>query len=212
MNSVNGTRGVRGGTNMNGTRLLTAVLTRGRSRRTGTDKAFLLWQDRPLIEHSLLTATGLPGDTVIVTKRPDVYEKLGVEIFPDRFDVETPISGIMTAGAVAEDRGYDWFLVTGADTIPIIDNLFQMMWMKAMDGESAGARAVLLEVNGRVQPLPGIYHRSSIPIWNAAYRQEKYHLTPIAESIPSLLLAFNEAPFLNINTRGQLSAFEQSTA
>lgn len=188
-------------------RVLPVVLARGWSRRVAGDKALLPWQGRPLISHALQAYTGLPGEPVIVTKFPDAYREISSSILEDRYAEETPMSGILTAAAHADSLGVSWIMISGADTLPLVDNLFSRIWSHRTPG-----KAVLLEVGGKLQPFPGLYHRSNIDAWKEAFDQQAYHLTPVAARIPSVRIRFCEAPFININTRGQLSAFEQTSA
>lgn len=221
-------------------RLLCAVLARGWTRRIDGDKAFLQWNGAPLIEHALAAHAALTTNLgpaahrsaqlrpVIVTKRPEGYRDLGVPVIRDRFVEETPMSGILTAAAYAEEIGAEWILVSGADTIPTVADLYHRMWAARPmntgalpDGTNNAPpahpthrsdntdrhgvpRALLLSVNGVVQPIPGLYHRSAIVFWREAYHRAAFRLSPVAQSIPARYLAFDAMPYINVNTRDEL--------
>jgi len=208
--------------------VLPVILARGWTRRIPGDKALLPWNGKSLVEHALEAMADVPGEPLIVTKRPEAYRITGCNTIVDTYREETPISGILTAAAWAEERAIPWLLIAGADTIPTVPGLYRQLWElrprgvprqrgaaerdvprgTAVAGGTPTAtdppRAVLITVNGIVQPIPGLYHRSAVPFWRAAFHRHAYRLTPIAEQIPAQRLAFDSLPYLNINTRDEL--------
>lgn len=219
--------------------VLPVILARGWTRRIPGDKALLPWNGKPLVEHALEAMADVPGEPLIVTKRPEGYRGFGINTVVDTYTEETPISGILTAAAWAEEREIPWLLIAGADTIPTVPGLYRALWelrpqaashaqtvlpdiarsvpqrpaepdvpcgtvAPGAPAASHPARAVLITVNGIVQPIPGLYHRSAVPFWRAAFHRHAYRLTPIAEQIPAQRLAFDSLPYLNINTRDEL--------
>ncbi|MFP4152569.1 MAG: molybdenum cofactor guanylyltransferase [Alkalispirochaeta sp.] len=183
--------------------VLPVILARGWTRRIPGDKALLPWNGKPLVAHALEAMRDLPGEPLIVTKRPEGYRSTGCNTIMDTYREETPISGILTAAGWAEEREIPWLLIAGADTIPSVPGLYRTLW-ELRPREPAPTRAVLITVNGIVQPIPGLYHSSAIPFWRAAFHRHAYRLTPIAEQIPAHRLAFDYLPYLNINTRDEL--------
>jgi molybdopterin-guanine dinucleotide biosynthesis protein A len=209
-----------------GDTVLPVILARGWTRRIPGDKALLPWKGRPLVVHALEAMRELPGEPLIVTKRPEGYGGFGCTTIVDTWHEETPISGILTAAAWAEERSIPWLMIAGADTIPTVEGLYRRLWelrpretlrpgsgiaerppapgAPGSDAAAPPSRAVLIAVNGIVQPIPGLYHISAIPFWRAAFHRHAYRLTPIAEQIPAQRLAFDSLPYLNINTRDQV--------
>ena len=55
-----------------------AIQAGGKSSRMGTDKSFVLFQGRPLIEVVREAVEGLGDELIIVTNKPDDYAYLGV--------------------------------------------------------------------------------------------------------------------------------------
>jgi molybdopterin-guanine dinucleotide biosynthesis protein A len=178
------------------------ILARGWTRRISGDKALLQWNGKPLVRHALEAYIGLPTEPVIVTKRPQAYAEFGVTIITDRYAEETPISGILTAGDYAADLQAEWVFIAGADTIPTLPHLYRRIWDERHSAPENGA--VLLQVAGRIQPFPGLYRTAALTAWRTAYQESRFKLTPTAEGIPARRLAFDSAPYHNVNTTESL--------
>lgn len=63
----------------------------------GTDKSFVLFQGRPLIEVVLEHVDGLGNETILITNKPDQYAHLGLPMFGDLYPDTGPLGGIYTA-------------------------------------------------------------------------------------------------------------------
>ncbi|MCA9874508.1 MAG: molybdenum cofactor guanylyltransferase [Anaerolineales bacterium] len=74
-----------------------AIMAGGKSSRMGTDKSFVLFQGRPLIEVVLERVAGLGAETLLVTNNPPAYAHLGLPMFSDVLPDNGPLGGIYTA-------------------------------------------------------------------------------------------------------------------
>lgn len=63
----------------------------------GTDKSFVPFQGRPLIEVVLDRVAGLGDETIIITNKPNEYAYLGWPTFGDIYPDNGPLGGIHTA-------------------------------------------------------------------------------------------------------------------
>ncbi len=72
------------------------ILAGGENRRMGSDKAFLVIDGRPIIEHILSVFKGLFEKIIIVTNSPERYKSYDVAVFSDALDVRGPLTGIYT--------------------------------------------------------------------------------------------------------------------
>lgn len=72
------------------------VLAGGESRRMGSDKAFVVWQGRTLLDRSIEALE--PCDRVsVIHRRPDHVRSMGVECIQDVDGGQGPLDGIRTA-------------------------------------------------------------------------------------------------------------------
>jgi molybdopterin-guanine dinucleotide biosynthesis protein A len=69
----------------------------GQSSRMGTDKSFVLFEGRPMIENVLDTVSGLGDETLLITNKPDEYEHLNLSMVSDVYPGLGPLGGIFTA-------------------------------------------------------------------------------------------------------------------
>ena len=78
-------------------KLTVAIQAGGKSSRMGTDKSFVLFQGRPLIEVVREAVEGLGDELIIVTNKPDDYAHLGLPMVGDLYPETGPLGGIYTA-------------------------------------------------------------------------------------------------------------------
>jgi molybdopterin-guanine dinucleotide biosynthesis protein A len=78
-------------------KLTVAIMAGGQSSRMGTDKSFVLFEGRPMIENVLDTVSGLGDETLLITNKPDEYEHLNLSMVSDVYPGLGPLGGIFTA-------------------------------------------------------------------------------------------------------------------
>jgi molybdenum cofactor guanylyltransferase len=91
--------------------LSAAVLTGGRSRRMGTDKALLSFRGQPMLKRVLQVLEAISDDVRIVGDRPD-YHQFGVPVVADLYADAGALGGIATA---IESANHDRVLVVACD-------------------------------------------------------------------------------------------------
>lgn len=74
-----------------------AIQAGGQSSRMGTDKSFVLFNGRPMIEVVLEKVAGLGSETMLITNKPDDYRHLDVPLYSDILPEKGPLGGIYTA-------------------------------------------------------------------------------------------------------------------
>ena len=94
------------------TPLTIAIQAGGKSSRMGTDKSFVPFLGRPMIEVVLERVAGLGDELIIVTNKPDDYAYLGLPIFGDDYPDTGPLGGIYTA---VNHARYERTLVVACD-------------------------------------------------------------------------------------------------
>ncbi len=79
------------------TNLTIAIQAGGKSSRMGTDKSFVLFNGRPLIEIVRDAVAGLGDELILITNKPDAYAHLGLPMVADLYPDTGPLGGIYTA-------------------------------------------------------------------------------------------------------------------
>ena len=77
--------------------LTVAILAGGQSSRMGTDKSFVLFQGRPMIEIVRELVMDLGDELILITNKPDAYAYLGLPMFGDVYPDHGSLGGIFTA-------------------------------------------------------------------------------------------------------------------
>ena len=79
------------------TNLTVAIQAGGKSSRMGTDKSFVPFLGRPMIEVVRERVAGLGDELILITNRPEAYAYLGLPMFGDDYPDTGPLGGIYTA-------------------------------------------------------------------------------------------------------------------
>ncbi|MGW8319119.1 MAG: molybdenum cofactor guanylyltransferase [Candidatus Promineifilaceae bacterium] len=74
-----------------------AIMAGGKSTRMGTDKAFVRFHDKPMVQHVLERVEGLGDETILIANEPEKYRHLGLPIFGDIYVNCGPLGGLHTA-------------------------------------------------------------------------------------------------------------------
>lgn len=150
------------------------VLAGGASTRMGRDKALLLLNDRPLIEHALdkLRALGLAPR--IVGSRPDLASF--APVIPDNFAHTGPLGGIQAALAITSTE-QNLFLAVDLPVLPA----FFLQWTAARAAITTALATIPL-LQGRPQPLCAVYSRALLPHIQASLAAGDAKVTHAVES------------------------------
>ncbi|MHB8629787.1 MAG: molybdenum cofactor guanylyltransferase [Aggregatilineales bacterium] len=74
-----------------------AILAGGRSSRMGTDKSFVLLQDKPIFEHVLARVLPLGLPMTLITNSPEKYAKYHLQTVADILLEQGALGGLYTA-------------------------------------------------------------------------------------------------------------------
>ena len=78
-------------------KLTVAIQAGGKSSRMGTDKSFVPFLGRPMIEVVRERVEGLGDELILITNTPEPYAYLGLPMFSDDYPDTGPLGGIYTA-------------------------------------------------------------------------------------------------------------------
>jgi molybdopterin-guanine dinucleotide biosynthesis protein A len=138
-----------------GKNITAIILAGGKSSRMGTDKAFVLFRGKKLIEHAIDIASEVTHSIIVVSRHAG-YEMPGVTIVNDILPGCGPLGGLH-AGLSASAT--DWNLLLGCD-MPFITRDFLSFFLAA----TRESDALVPVHNGMPEPLCALYHKSCLPV------------------------------------------------
>jgi molybdopterin-guanine dinucleotide biosynthesis protein A len=181
-----------------------AVLAGGLARRMGGAKALVELAGRPLISYPLRAAAEAGLATIVVAKQDSELPPLRVPIVREPDGTRHPLCGVLAALGHA-DAGV---LAVPCD-MPFVSARL-LAWLAGL-GET-----VLIEVDGRAQPLPALYPSAAVPVLEQALARgdslratlELLRARPIAEQelrrfgdLRRLFFSVNDASDLRLAER-----------
>lgn len=134
-----------------------AILAGGKSSRMGFDKQMLMVDGRRLLEKVIETLREEFSDIIVITAKPELYEGMGVRVFPDTYQDKGPLAGVHAALTHAGSR-YVYLL---ACDMPVV-NLSFVQHMKERIRET-GADICACKLNDRIETFNTFYSRDLLP-------------------------------------------------
>ena len=175
------------------------VLAGGRSSRMGEDKSLMRLNGKTLIEYSIDALRPICEKVIISSNNPN-YDFTGCEVWPDELPDQAPIIGIYSC---LKRSKTELNIILSCD-IPLMSaSMIGFLLAKSADYDIT----VPVHDNGQIEPLCGVYKKSSQEILkefiesgnfrlNDCIRSASYQFIPVDAQIPC------NTPnlFLNINT------------
>ena len=178
------------------------ILAGGQGRRMeNRDKGWVNYRGKPMIKHVVERLSPQVCDVIISANRhlPE-YRQLGYPVvsdLPGNDDqpYQGPIAGILACLARVST---DYAVVVPCDAPLLRHDLVSML----MDYREPDSRLVLFHVNGRLQPLFGLYHRSVTADLRAFFAAgERKLMIWCQQQEPAIItLEQSDAGFANINS------------
>ncbi|MED3646582.1 molybdenum cofactor guanylyltransferase [Halalkalibacterium halodurans] len=186
------------------------ILAGGKSTRFGRPKAMVQYQERYFYEASL-DALQHHTDQVLIISHPTLTNQFrrneGIRVIEDdpRYQGCGPLAGIFTA--IEKESAY-WYLTAPCDTPFLKKEIYDILF-SYLDQEP-DKKAVIPVVNGRKQPLIGLYHRSCLAPIQSLLEQKRYKVGFLFQLVDTLFVedkAFEQlhSSFVNINRPEDLS-------
>jgi molybdopterin-guanine dinucleotide biosynthesis protein A len=136
------------------------VLAGGQSTRMGRDKALLVLDGRPLVEHALAKLRALGLSPRIAGSRSDLAAL--APVIPDLHPQSGPLGGVEAALAASDTR-QNLFLPVDLPWLPV--EFLRWMIDRARETDSL---ATIPRLHGRPQPLCAVYSKALLPHIQAA--------------------------------------------
>ena len=144
------------------------ILAGGKSRRMGTDKALLRFQEEPLLVHMIKLIEPFCDNLAISGQNSD-YSTFGIEMVPDLFSDCGPIAGIFSALKYSSS---DWNLLVSVDVPFVNEELFHLLISNIGEYD-----CIIPKHTSGVEPLIGLYHRQAVPIIKEIIMSGDYRVT-----------------------------------
>ncbi|SFD04727.1 molybdenum cofactor guanylyltransferase [Algibacter pectinivorans] len=181
------------------------ILAGGKSSRMGTDKGFLLLNNKPFVQYSIDALSPLVSEIIIVSDNAD-YDVFGLKRITDITKNAGPVAGICS-GLKASSTDYN--LILSCD-IPLINT---QILEKLIDNIDDYHEIIQVESNGKSMPLIALYKKDVAQTFNTFLKHDERRLRVAIKSCKSknvILEKENEITTMNVNTKTELKAIKDA--
>jgi len=177
--------------------LIAYVLAGGSSRRMGVDKLFLRIDGQSLLERTMATCEACFKQVKLVSGQSPKFSSLDYAVVLDSPKARGPMAGVIAA---LEDCNTDSCFVTAADLFDLSIEVITLLINQYHDQHYLG----LIETNG-LQPLCGIYHKSSLDVLYRCAQNGEYCLAAAMKELNHSGIVLPTDQWRNINYREDLA-------
>jgi molybdenum cofactor guanylyltransferase len=173
-----------------------AILAGGQSTRMGEPKeGVCLWDNRPMIEHVLETLRSVCSQVIIVgeCKGFSIPEGASICKIEDNYPGIGPISGLEALLSSGLDSQY---LVTCCDQPLLTTDLL----IQLIENEPSNIRLFSSPSQDKLDPFPGIYPVSVLPVLHDQLKQGQYSMQRFLKNSPVTFLPLDESDLIKIKS------------
>lgn len=180
------------------------ILAGGKSSRMGFDKQYLKLRDKYVIEMIIEKLEGIFKEIIIVTNKPERYEKYGCKLAEDEVKGFGPLAGIH-AGLKSSMSMHNYIV---ACDMPFINTDYLKYMMELIDSYVDKPDAVITRLGEWIEPFNAFYSQSLLPKIEASIKAGKRQINLLLKD--SKVIYINEEKarefspdwdmFTNINT------------
>lgn len=184
------------------------VLAGGNSSRMGTNKAWVMFNGKPLIDYAIEALLPVCNRVILSTNQPTSHRNL--EVWPDILPGKAPIVGIYSCLSRIQTNAA---FVLSCD-MPMVNSQFVQFLAACHRPEHQ--LTIPLHNTHQIEPLCAIYSATAIPPMYRAIASQNYKLYRLAQSLLANYIPVEEAYphytpqlFSNINTQTDLHNLSQ---
>ena len=175
------------------------ILAGGKSSRMGTDKALLPFGGQTLLEYIAHEAASIFEETLVIVDNKEKTANLnlvGAKVSEDMIKNKGPLCGIYTGLSQSKTQAN---CVLTCD-MPFVDRELLREFKSCWDENDEVL--CLGNEQGRPEPFPGFYHRSSRHMIRLLIDKEIYAMHMFLDFVSVKMVAINKGPkiFTNMNT------------
>ena len=181
------------------------ILAGGKSTRMGTDKGFLILENKSFVQYSIDALQPLVSDILIVSDNPD-YDTFGFKRVNDITKDAGPVSGIYS-GLEASSTEYN--LILSCD-IPLITSEILKNLIEGIDETS---EIIQIESNGKTMPLIALYKRQCKATFSRLLLEDERRLRVAVNhcDVKNITINIEEhSATTNINTKEEFKHLEDA--
>lgn len=181
------------------------ILAGGKSSRMGTDKGFLILNNKSFVQYSIDALKPLVSKIIIVSDNPE-YDVFGYKRITDAIKNAGPVSGIYS-GLQTSKTEYN--LVLSCD-IPLITSEALKKLIDAIDDTSEIIQA---ESYGKSMPLVAIYKKSIAGVFHKFLKEDERRLRVAIKSCQFKNVVLDKAlenTTMNINTKEEFKQIQNA--
>lgn len=175
------------------------ILAGGQSTRMGTDKATVMFDGKPMVEHVWDALSPLFKRITLVSNHVS-HQAIGLPIIKDAYDHIGPLGGII-AGLRESETDLNLFI--GCDMPMVRPAILDFLIAVSKENEH-----LLPSFQGKTETLCSILSKSALPTLERAVSSKNYKLYEVLMSlnpkVTDVAHLCNENPFANINTPSDL--------
>lgn len=186
------------------------ILAGGKSSRMGFDKQFLKLEDKSNIDLLIEKLSPIFDDFLIVTNKPNEYDKEYIRVVSDEIKDKGPLSGIHIG--LKESKSKYSYLI--ACDMPIV-NLDYIRYMMDLIKRKQ-SYAVVTKARIGIEPFNGFYSKDLIKPIETYLKGNKRDIKTLLETVDTTYISYKKAlrmspdwsMFLNLNTKEDLKIYE----
>lgn len=190
------------------------ILAGGKSRRMGFDKQFISMGDMSITEYIIEALKSLFPNIILVTNKPQAYDRSDIEIVEDQYKGFGPLGGIH-AGLMKSQSRYNYLI---ACDMPYINKNYIKYMMKKLEQSEYKAEAVITRFGDWIEPFNAFYSKELIPKVEASIFMDNKKISGLLKMADVMYIeeriARDFSPdwsmFMNLNTEKDLMALRAS--
>jgi molybdopterin-guanine dinucleotide biosynthesis protein A len=181
------------------------ILAGGKSSRMKTNKGFVVFKEKFLVEHVIDALKKITGNIIIITQDP-AYARFGYPCYPDIYKEKGALGGIYT-GLVNSSTQKN--IIVGCDMPFLSQNV-----LNGLIDNCVGVDVLLTMHKGKEEPLCSVYDKNSIPHIRSCIEQNQLKITDALLGLKTRMISFDEEEwfvgneFANINSIEELKRYE----
>ena len=160
------------------------ILSGGRSRRMQENKAFIRVGGKRIIDIMMERFRAVFLEVLIISNEPELYAEFGVPVYPDIYPCRVPLAGVHT-GLV---RANCEVATVIACDMPFIS----LELLEYMLNRRGNHQVVVPRINGLLQPLAAVYHRSCINRLEKCLQNDWLKLVRVIETLDHTVVSEEE--------------------
>lgn len=181
------------------------ILAGGKSTRMGTDKGFLLLNEKPFVQYSIDALKPLVSEIIIVSDNSN-YDNFKYKRICDTQKNAGPVSGILS-GLEASSTAYN--IILSCD-IPLINT---KILKKLIDNIDIHSEIVQIESQGKTMPLIALYKKSIKNKFCKFLQNDERRLRNVVSACKTKNIVLDKTQHLatmNVNTPNELKIIKDA--